>query len=327
MDLAAAGRTPDRIMTPEAFRNALTVLLAIGGSTNGIIHLTAMAGRMGITLDLDDFDRLGRRVPVLVDLKPSGRHYMADLHEAGGLATILRELRDVLHLECLTVTGRTLGEELDAAPAGFAQTIVARREAPLHPEGGMAVLRGNLAPGGAIIKQSAATERLLAHRGRAVVFTSVEDLAARVDDPELDVQEDDILVLQNTGPKGAPGMPEAGYMPIPRKLAARGVKDMVRISDARMSGTASGTIVLHVTPESAAGGPLALVRTGDVIALDVSSRRLELEVTRRRRLRRAVRSSDRRPTRATSGATRSSFSTACCRPTAVATSTFCCRFS
>ena len=279
VDLAAARRTPDRIMTPEAFRNALTVLLAIGGSTNGLIHLTAMAGRMGITLDLDDFDRLGRRVPVLVDLKPSGRHYMADLHEAGGLATILRELRDVLHLECLTVTGRTLGEELDAAPAGFAQRIVARREAPLHPEGGMAVLRGNLAPGGAIIKQSAATERLLTHRGRAVVFASVEDLAARVDDPDLDVEEDDILVLQNTGPKGAPGMPEAGYMPIPRKLAAQGVTDMVRISDARMSGTASGTIVLHVTPESAAGGPLALVRTGDVIALDVSSRRLELEVT------------------------------------------------
>ena len=279
VDLAASGRTPDRIMTSEAFRNALTVLLAIGGSTNGLIHLTAMAGRMGITLDLDDFDRLGRHVPVLVDLKPSGRHYMADLHEAGGLTTILRELRDVLHLDCLTVTGRTLGEELEAAPAGFAQTIVARREAPLHLEGGMAVLRGNLAPGGAIIKQSAATERLLTHRGRAVVFTSVEDLAARVDDPDLDVAEDDILVLQNTGPKGAPGMPEAGYMPIPRKLAAQGVKDMVRISDARMSGTASGTIVLHVTPESAAGGPLALVRTGDVIALDVSSRRLELEVT------------------------------------------------
>ena len=278
VDLAAARRTPDRIMTPEAFENALVVLSAIGGSTNGLIHLTAMAGRMGIDLDLDDFDRLGRRVPVLVDLKPSGRHYMADLHEAGGLATILRELRGMLHLDCLTVTGRTLGEELDAAPGGWAQSIVAPLDQPLHPEGGMAVLRGNLAPGGAIIKQSAADPVLLRHRGRAVVFASVEDLAARIDDPGLDVAADDVLVLQNAGPKGAPGMPEAGLLPIPRKLAAQGVRDMVRISDARMSGTAGGTIVLHITPESAEGGPLALVRTGDMIALDVPNRCLKLEV-------------------------------------------------
>ena len=278
VDLAAAGRTPDQIMTPRAFENALAVLLAIGGSTNGIIHLTAMAGRMGITLDLNDFDRLGRRVPVLVDLKPSGRHYMADLHEAGGLAPVLRELRDLLHLDCLTVTGRTLGEELEAAPSSFAQSIVAPRSKPLYPEGGMAVLHGNLAPGGAIIKQSAADPALFRHKGRAVVFASVEDMAARIDDPGLDVVADDVLVLQNAGPKGAPGMPEAGLLPIPRKLAAKGVTDMVRISDARMSGTASGTIVLHVTPESAEGGPLALVSTGDVIALDVPNRRLELEV-------------------------------------------------
>ncbi|WP_299360458.1 IlvD/Edd family dehydratase [uncultured Paracoccus sp.] len=278
VDLAAARRTPDQIMTAKAFENALTVLLAIGGSTNAIVHLAAMAGRLGLNLDLDGFDRIGRRVPVLVDLKPSGQHYMADLHDAGGLATILRELRDLLHLDCLTVTGRTLGEELGAAPPPWPQSIVAPLDSPIYPEGGMAVLRGNLAPGGAIIKQSAATPGLLRKTGRAVVFSSVEDMAARLDDPELDVTEDDILVLQNTGPKGAPGMPEAGYIPIPRKLAARGVKDMVRISDARMSGTASGTIILHVTPESAVGGPLGLVRTGDVIELDVPSRRIELRV-------------------------------------------------
>jgi dihydroxy-acid dehydratase len=286
--LARSGLTPERIMTPQAFENALTVLMAIGGSTNAIIHLAAMAGRVGIRLDLDAFDRIGRAVPVLVDLKPSGQHYMADLHDAGGLATILRELRDVLHLDCLTVTGRTLGEELEAAPAAFPQSIVAPRARPLYPAGGMAVLRGNLAPGGAVIKQSAAGTKFLKHRGRAVVFASLADLAERVDDPDLDVTEDSVLVLQNAGPKGAPGMPEAGYMPIPRKLAQQGVKDMVRISDARMSGTASGTIILHVTPEAAVGGPLGLVRTGDVVELDVEARRLELhvdpaELERRRR--------------------------------------------
>ncbi|MDX1781326.1 MAG: IlvD/Edd family dehydratase [Thalassovita sp.] len=278
VDMAAAKRTPDELMTPQAFENALTVLLAVGGSTNGIVHLTAMAGRMGIKIDLDAFDRISRNVPVLVDLKPSGQHYMSDLHDAGGLAPILRELRDLLHLDCMTVTGRTLGEELDAARKGWDQSIVAPRSKPLYPQGGIAVLRGNLAPRGAIIKQSAANPDLLRHRGRAVVFTSLEDLAWRVDDPDLDVNADDILVLQNAGPKGAPGMPEAGYMPIPRKLAQAGVKDMIRISDARMSGTASGTIVLHVTPESAEGGPLALVRDGDEIELDVEARRLQLHV-------------------------------------------------
>ncbi|NDW03173.1 IlvD/Edd family dehydratase [Jiella pacifica] len=277
-EMAAARRVPSQIMTAKAFENALTVLLAIGGSTNGIVHLAAMAGRVGLKLDLDAFDRIGRKVPVLVDLKPSGRNYMEDLHDAGGLPTILRELRDHLHLGCLTVTGRTLGEEIDRAPAGFPQEIVATVADPVYPQGGMAVLRGNLAPDGAIVKQSAATPELLRHRGRAVVFSSVEDMAARVDDPNLDVQADDVLVLQNAGPKGAPGMPEAGYMPIPRKLARQGVKDMVRISDARMSGTASGTIVLHVTPEAAAGGPLALVRDGDMIELDVDGRTLTLDV-------------------------------------------------
>jgi dihydroxy-acid dehydratase len=277
--MAREGLTPDRVMTREAFENALVVLLATGGSTNAIVHLAAIAGRMGLALDLDAFDRIGRSVPVLVDLKPSGKHYMEDLHAAGGLATILRELKDHLHLDCLTVTGRTLGEEIAAAPQGFPQDIVAPISAPLYPEGGIAVLRGNLAPGGAIVKQSAASPALMRHRGRAVVFSSLADLAARIDDPDLDVAEGDVLVLQNAGPKGAPGMPEAGYMPIPRKLAAKGVKDMVRISDARMSGTASGTIVLHVTPESAEGGPLALVRTGDTIALDVPGRSLVLEVS------------------------------------------------
>ncbi|HEY9057907.1 MAG TPA: IlvD/Edd family dehydratase [Aurantimonas sp.] len=286
--LAADGLVPEKIMTAKAFENALTVLLATGGSTNGIVHLAAMAGRTGLRLDLDAFDRIGRDVPVLVDLKPSGQHYMEDLHAAGGLATILRELKPHLHLDCLTVTGRTLGEEIDAAGGGWPQTIVAPLSAPLYPEGGMAVLRGNLAPGGAIVKQSAATPALMSHRGRAVVFSSIADMAERVDSPDLDVTADDILVLQNAGPKGAPGMPEAGYMPIPRKLAKAGVKDMVRISDARMSGTASGTIVLHVTPEAAEGGPLALVRSGDMIELDVPTRRLmlhlsEVEIEKRRK--------------------------------------------
>lgn len=276
--MAKDNLTPDRIMTTQAFENAFAVLLATGGSTNAIIHLAAMAGRLGFQLDLEAFDKIGRSVPVLVDLKPSGSHYMQDLHDAGGLVTILREIRPHLHLDCLTVTGRTLGDEIDAAPSNFAQDIVASMDRPIYPEGGIAVLKGNLAPGGAIVKQSAATPELLSHRGRAVVFSSLEDLALRIDDPDLDVIASDVLVLQNAGPKGAPGMPEAGYMPIPKKLARQGVKDMVRISDARMSGTASGTIVLHVTPEAAGGGPLGLVRNGDFIELDVARRSLSLDV-------------------------------------------------
>ena len=276
--MIAAGLTPGRILTPKAFENALRVLLAIGGSTNGIIHLAAIAGRLGIAIDLDGLDRLGRETPVLVDLKPSGAHYMEDLHRAGGLAAVLRELRSLLHLDALTVTGRTLGEELEAAGPGFAQDVVRPLGKPIYGQGGIAVLRGNLAPGSAIIKQSAASAALMESEGRAVVFENLEDLASRIDDPALDVAAEDVLVLRNIGPKGAPGMPEAGLIPIPKKLARRGVRDMVRISDGRMSGTAAGTIVLHVTPEAALGGPLALVQSGDRIRLSVAQRSLQLLV-------------------------------------------------
>ena len=284
--MIAAGLTPARILTPAAFENALRVLLAIGGSTNGIVHLAAIAGRLGIAIDLDGVDRLGRETPVLVDLKPSGAHYMEDFHRAGGMAAVLRELKPLLHLDALTVTGRTLGEEIEAAGPGFAQDVVRPLAEPIYPEGGLAVLRGSLAPAGAIIKQSAASAALMESEGRAVVFDGLEDLAARIDDPALDVAPDDVLVLRNIGPKGAPGMPEAGLIPIPRKLARQGVKDMLRISDGRMSGTAAGTIVLHVTPEAALGGPLALVRSGDRIALSVARRSLQLLVDERELARR-----------------------------------------
>jgi dihydroxy-acid dehydratase len=270
--------TPDRIITPRSIENALRVLLAIGGSTNGIIHLTAIAGRAGIAIDFEAFDALGRDTPVLVDLMPTGRHYMEDFHRAGGLVALLRELRPLLHLDVVTVTGRTLGDELDAAGAGFKQDVIRPRERPIFAEGGIAFLRGNLAPDGAIIKHASASPPLLEHEGRAIVFENANDLAQRIDDPALDVSPPDVLVLKNIGPIGAPGMPEAGYIPIPRKLARDGVKDMVRISDGRMSGTASGTIVLHVTPESALGGPLAAVQTGDRIRLSVTQRSLSLLV-------------------------------------------------
>jgi len=277
--LAGEGLTPDRIMTPAAFENAFRMLLAVGGSTNGLIHMAAVAGRLGIEVDLDAIDAMGRETPVLVDLKPSGRHYMEDLHRAGGAAPILKELRALLNLDALTVTGRTLGEEIDgAADEHPGQAVVRPLADPIWPEGGVAVLRGTLAPDTAVIKQSAASPDLLVHEGRAVVFDGLEDLAARIDDPRLDVAADDVLVLRNAGPKGAPGMPEAGSMPIPKKLAAQGVHDMLRISDARMSGTAFGTIVLHCCPEAAIGGPLALVRTGDRIRLDTPGRRLDLLV-------------------------------------------------
>ncbi|MDP6953892.1 MAG: IlvD/Edd family dehydratase [Alphaproteobacteria bacterium] len=276
--MAAEGLTPDKIMTPAAFANALRLLLAVGGSTNGLVHLSAIAGRCGISVDLEAFDAMSRETPVLVDLKPSGAHYMEDLFKAGGLAPILRELAPLLDLDCLTVTGRTLGEELEAAPTPWEQNVVKPFAEPLSAEGGIAVLRGNLAPDGAIIKQSAASPELMRHEGRAVVFDSLEDMANRIDSPDLDVAAEDVLVLRNAGPKGAPGMPESGYIPIPRKLAQAGVKDMLRISDARMSGTAFGAIVLHATPEAAIGGPLALVENGDRIHLDVEARQLELLV-------------------------------------------------
>ncbi|SAK92803.1 dihydroxy-acid dehydratase [Caballeronia temeraria] len=268
--------TIDKILTAEAFENAMRVLLAIGGSTNGIVHLTAIAGRMGYDVDMKALDRIGRETPVLVDLKPSGSHYMEDFHKAGGMHTLLRALKPLLNLDTLTVTGRTLGEEIEAAGPAFEQDVVRPFDKPIYPQGGIAVLEGNLAPGGAIIKQSAADAKLMEHEGRAVVFENGADLAARIDSDDLDVTADDILVLKNIGPKGAPGMPEAGYIPIPRKLAVKGVKDIVRISDGRMSGTAFGTIVLHVTPEAAVGGPLAHVRTGDRIRLSVSKREISL---------------------------------------------------
>jgi dihydroxy-acid dehydratase len=271
--------TIDRILTPAAFENALRVLLAIGGSTNAIVHLAAIAGRLGFGLDLRTLDRMGRETPVLVDLKPSGEHYMEDFHAAGGMAALLRELQSLLHLDALTVTGRTLGEEIAHAPPAFAQTVVRPLVNPIYREGGLAVLWGNLAPGGAIIKQSAADPALMEHEGRAVVFENAADLAARVDRDDLDVQPGDVLVLKHIGPRGAPGMPEAGAFPIPRKLLRQGVKDAVRISDGRMSGTAFGTVVLHVTPEAAVGGPLAYVMHGDRIRLSVARRELQLQVS------------------------------------------------
>lgn len=287
VEMARAGRRIDQVLTAEAFENAMRVLLAMGGSTNAIVHLTAMAGRLGYEIDLHALDRMSRETPVLLDLKPSGDHYMEDFHHAGGMATLLRELKPLLHLGAMTVTGRTLGEEIEAAGPGFAQDVVRPLSRPLYPQGGIAVLHGNLAPGGAIIKQSAADARLMEHEGRAVVFENAADLAARIDSPDLDVQPDDILVLKNIGPKGA-AMPEAGYLPIPLKLARAGVKDMVRISDGRMSGTAFGTIVLHVTPEAAVGGPLAWVQNGDRIRLSVAQREISLLVSPEELTRRAA---------------------------------------
>lgn len=276
--LASEKIKPSQIMTQTSMTNALRVLQAVGGSTNGIVHLAAIAGRLGFDFDLGELDRLGSETPVLVDLKPSGQHYMEDLFKVGGLTSVLREIENLIDGACLTVSGKTLGENIAAQPEGFSNDVVRPVSNPIHRGGGIRVLRGNLAPNGAIIKQAAATPSLLCHTGRAVVFSSLQDMAERIDSPDLDVQADDILVLQNAGPKGAPGMPEAGYIPIPRKLAAAGVKDMVRMSDARMSGTAFGAIVLHISPEAAVGGPLALVRNGDKIRLDVAKGELTLLV-------------------------------------------------
>ncbi|KIJ37313.1 hypothetical protein M422DRAFT_178240 [Sphaerobolus stellatus SS14] len=270
---------PLDILKKENFENAITVLQALGGSTNAIVHILAIAGRVpGINLTLDDIDRIGRKTPLLVDLKPSGENYMEDFHNAGGLPVLLRELRSLLHLNALTITGRTLGEELDTYPPSHKQLIIRPLADPLFPSSALAVLRGNLAPNGAVIKQSAATKGLLSHIGPAVVFSSALDLANRIDSEDLEVSPDNVLVLQNIGSVGAPGMPEAGLIPIPKKLARQGVKDMVRISDRRMSGTAAGTVVLHVAPESAIGGPLAVVRDGDLISIDVESRSLNIRI-------------------------------------------------
>jgi len=283
----AKGPKPSQLLTKSSFRNAQVVLQAIGGSTNGLIHLTAIANRTAHRIDLEAFDRLGREVPVLIDLKPSGAHYMEHFHHAGGVPKLMAQLGDLIDLDARTITGATLREVVARAEEVPGQDVIRARKNPIKPEGGLAVLHGNLAPRGAVIKHAAATAKLLQHTGRAVVFESVEDLTQRLDDPALDVGPDDVLVLRNAGPKGAPGMPEAGYLPIPKKLARAGVKDMVRISDARMSGTAFGTIVLHITPESAVGGPLALVKNGDMIRLDVAGRSIDLlvddaELARRR---------------------------------------------
>src|SRR5947199_5793812 len=277
MRLAAERLTPDRIVTDKAVENALRVLMAIGGSTNAVLHLTAIAGRAGIDIALKRLNEISDTTPVIVDLKPTGPHYMEDLFAAGGIGAVLRELQPLLHLDCLSVAGETLGERL-AAPAErrVDREVVRPLAEPLQPVGGLVALFGSLAPKGAIFKRSAADPKLFEKEGRAVVFTSLEDLSARIDDPALDVTPDDFLVLQNAGPLSASGMPEAGYLPIPGKLARAGVKDMVRISDARMSGTAYGSIVLHVTPDAASGGPLAKVRNGDRIRLSVKDRRIDL---------------------------------------------------
>jgi len=269
---------PSQVITPRSVENALRVLLAIGGSTNALIHLTAIAGRVGIDVSLDKLNELSDATPVLVDLKPTGAHYMSDLHAAGGMGAVLRELEPLLHLDCMTVTGETLGQRLENVDAYVDRTVVRALSDPYQPNGGLVALFGSLAPNGAILKRSAADTRLFEREARAVVFESLDDLAARIDTPDLDVTPDDVLVLKNAGPKSGYAMPEAGYLPIPSKLARQGVKDMLRISDARMSGTAFGTIVLHVSPEAAVGGPLALVRSGDRIRLSVQSRRLDLLV-------------------------------------------------
>src|SRR5450432_2316624 len=270
------GPRPSEFLTKASFRNAQVVLQAIGGSTNGLIHLTAIANRTQHRIDLEAFDRLGREVPVLIDLKPSGEHYMEHFHHAGGVPKLMAQLGDLIDLDAKTITGASLREIVAGAEEVPEQNVIRARKSPIKPEGAMAVLHGNLAPRGAVIKHSAASPKLLQHTGRTVVFDSVEDMTLRVDDPALEVTAEDVLVLRNAGPKGAPGMPEAGYLPIPKKLLRAGVKDMVRISDARMSGTAFGTIVLHITPESAVGGPLALVKTGDTIKLDVKGRKIDL---------------------------------------------------
>ena len=269
---------PSEIITEKSVENAIRVLLALSGSTNAIVHLTAVAGRLGINVSLERLNELSDTTPVLVNLKPMGSHYMEDFFFAGGMGAVLRELRPLLHLDTISVTGETLGDRLETDDGYIDTTVIARAQEPLEPEGGLIALFGNLAPNGAILKRAAADKNLFEAEGRAVVFSSLEDLAARVDDPDLDISSDDFMVLQNAGPKSDSGMPEAGYLPIPKKLSKLGVKDMVRISDARMSGTAFGTIVLHVSPEAAIGGPLSLVRNGDRIRISVSNKRIDLLV-------------------------------------------------
>ena len=267
-----------KILTRAAFENAIKTNAAIGGSTNSVVHLLAIAGRLGVKLTLDDWDRHGSELPCLVNLQPSGKYLMEDFYYAGGLPAVMREIAHVLNRDALTANGKTLGENI-ANAACWNRDVIKEFAQPFKEKAGIAILRGNLAPDGAVIKPSAATPKLLKHRGRAVVFETIEELKAKIDDPDLEIDENDIMVLKGCGPKGYPGMAEVGNMPLPPKILKKGITDMVRISDARMSGTAYGTVVLHVAPESAAGGPLALVRTGDVIELDVPARRLHLHVS------------------------------------------------
>ena len=268
---------PSDILTEKAFENAITCVMALGGSTNAIIHLIAMAGRLGVKIDLERFDKISQRTPWLANIRPSGEYLMEDFFYAGGVRGLMAELKDILHLDCLTVNGKTVGENLKGADI-FDTDVICRREKPLSLEGGLAVLRGNLAPNGAVIKQTACDPSLIKHKGPAVVFSDYNDMASRIDDDNLDVTKNSVLVLKNSGPQGGAGMPEWGMLPIPKKLLKQGVRDMVRISDARMSGTSYGTCVLHVSPESFIGGPLALVETGDLIELDITARKLELHV-------------------------------------------------
>ncbi len=277
IEMVAADRRPSTVLGLGSFRNAIVTLAAIGGSTNAVVHLLAIAGRLGISLSLDDFDALGAGVPLLVDLQPAGRHLMDDFYRAGGLLALLGEVRDLLDPAALTITGRPLVDHLGGAEI-WDHDVIRPRADPLLPDAGIAVLHGNLCPDGAVIKTAAASAHLLRHRGPAVVFDSVEDLRSRIDDPELDVDENSVLVLRGCGPRGYPGMPEVANLPLPRKLLERGVRDMVRICDGRMSGTAYGTVVLHVAPECAAGGPLGLLRDGDMVVLDVPARTLDADV-------------------------------------------------
>jgi dihydroxy-acid dehydratase len=279
LELARLGLNPRKIVTEQSVENALRVLLAIGGSTNGIIHLTAIAGRANVKISLERLNELSDTTPVLLNLKPTGANYMEDFFAAGGMSALLRELKPLLHLDCMTVTGETLGERMAREEDTWVDRDIIRAvDEPFEPVGGLVSLFGNLAPDGAILKRSAADQSLFEREGRAVIFTSLEDLAARIDSDDLDVTPDDFLLLQNAGPKSAAAMPEAGYLPIPKKLARTGIRDMVRISDCRMSGTAYGTVVLHVSPDAAGGGPLRLVRNGDRLRLSVKERRLDLLV-------------------------------------------------
>ena len=320
MEMVREDLKPSRILTREAFDNAIRTGMAIGGSTNAIIHLIALAGRAGVDLPLTRFDELSRITPMLLNVRPSGKYLMEDFFYAGGLPVVLKELLPLLHGDALTVTGKSIAEN-NAEAVNYNADVIRTLAMPILSEGGTAILTGNLCPDGAVLKQSAASPHLLTHRGRAVVFEDHADLHARIDDPALDVDETCVLVLKRVGPKGAPGMPEWGAAPIPKKLLQKGVKDMVRISDARMSGTSYGTVVLHVSPEAEAGGPLALVENGDTIELDIPNRRLTLRVPDDELAAAAPAGSPGRPT--TRGATAASSWTTCCRPTKGATSTSC----